>query len=237
MKYIFYFLILVVIYALVSYGRILYYAKYSQNPKIEQKNLELGSGPALKYLALGDSTAVGEGASSVEKTYTYKIAEYLGQTFTVSYKNLGVRGAKTEDVLNSQLSAARQLQPDIVTISIGANDNTHLVSKNQIISNYKKIISYLMNETKAKIYITNIPNFTGASLLPWPYIRLLEWRSSSINKALLGMENDRVKIINIHDFGWNTFPDRSVTYSVDHFHPSDAGYENWTNAFLEKIKQ
>jgi lysophospholipase L1-like esterase len=46
-----------------------------------------------------------------------------------------------------------------------------------------------------------------------------------------------VQIVNIHDFGWDKFPDLSVTYAADNFHPNDDGYQNWANAFLEKIQE
>lgn len=227
--------ILLVAYSAFSYLRIRHYATNSPNPDIIQTSFTQGSGPALKYIAAGDSTAVGEGASVVENTYTVKIANELIKTNTVEYKNIAVRGAKTSDVINNQLQQIVEFQPNVITISIGANDATHLVASKQVFANYQTIIQKLTSETKAKIYITNIANFTGAKLLPWPVIKLYEYNSAKLNPKLLALETDRVKIVNIHDFGWDKFPDRSVTYSLDLFHPSDAGYQNWADAFLFKM--
>lgn len=241
MKYLLIVLAIFVAYAAFSYFKILYYIHYSKNPHIAQTDQTFGSGQPLRYIAAGDSTAVGIGASTLDNTYTVKIAEALSLNNNVIYKNIGVVGARTDDVINKQLSQIIEFNPDVVTISIGANDNTHLVSNDRIYENYQEIIKRLLSETKAKIYITNIPNFSGAQLLPQVAIVVLEHRSKSLNPKLLALENppgnDRVKIINIHDFGWDKFPDRSVTYSLDYFHPSDAGYQNWTNAFLSKISK
>ena len=189
MKYLLIILVLIVAYTAFSYFKILYYIHYSKNPQIAQIDQSFGSGSPLRYIAAGDSTAVGIGASSLENTYTVKIAKSLGESKSVSYRNVGVVGAKTEDVLNKQLPQIIEFNPDIVTISIGANDNTHLVSRDVIYENYLEIIKRLLNETKAKIYITNIPSFTGAELLPSIAIAVLEHRSKYLNPKLIALAN------------------------------------------------
>lgn len=239
MKFLFALATLIALYIAFSVGRIYYYANFSKNPSIQQKDEVFGSeqepkNPELRYIAAGDSTAAGEGASSVEKTYTYKIAQELAKERTVQYKNIAVRGAQTKDVLETQLAQIIEFAPNIVTISIGANDATHLVSEKNILKNYQAIIASLLENTEAQIYITNIANFDGARLLPIPFVQLIEHRSAKINPKIQALETERVKIINIHDFGWSNYPDKQVTYSLDFFHPSDIGYENWTNAFLDK---
>lgn len=236
MKYIGLIIIILILYAGFYLARIFYYSHYSPLPKIETRDTTIGKGPNLKYIAAGDSTAVGIGASSTEQTYAYKLAKQFSQNNRVEYKNIAVSGARTEDVINSQLSRIIEFQPDIVTISIGANDLTHLISSSIILENYKKIISEVQTQTKAKIYITNIPNFTGAKLLPFWYVSIIENKSKDLNKQLLALETEQIKIINIHDFGWDKFPDKSITYSADNFHPNDIGYQNWADAFLDKIK-
>src|SRR5947207_2171438 len=51
--------------------------------------------PAITYVALGDSTAVGTGAGTVENTYAYGIAEVLAKRgHCVHVYNLGVSGAR-----------------------------------------------------------------------------------------------------------------------------------------------
>ena len=204
-------------------------------PDIVQKNQTLGQGPGLKYIAAGDSTAVGEGASEVSKTYTYRVAEYLSNKHKVEYKNIATIGATTKDVVEKQLSEIVASQPDVVTVSIGANDITHWVSGDEILDNYQTIIEKLTNETQARIYIANIPGLENAQLLPWVYRNYLDRRSIQLNQEIIGFETDRVRFIDIHDFGWSRFPDIQTTFAADHFHPNDLGYTNWTDAFLDQI--
>jgi acyl-CoA thioesterase I len=233
-------LLVVALYFVFEFGVFFYkYEHLPVLPTIDQSDKTLGSGPPLRYIAAGDSTGVGYGASALEKTYAYKIAQSLGEGHTVSYKNISVVGYKTQDVLEKQVSQIIAYKPDVVTISMGANDATHLVSSAKILENYKTVIKKLKQGTTARIYITDIANFDAAAILPWLYYELIEYRSRKLNPVLLALEDERVKIIDIHDFGWGSPPysDRKNTYAADHFHPNDLGYQNWTNAFLDKIQR
>jgi len=231
-------LILVIAYAAIEAGVFLY--KYKHLPDLktpDQNEKSFGNGGSIRYIAAGDSTAVGIGATSLETTYPYQVAAFLAKSHVVDYKNIAVGGYTTKDVLEKQVQDIIEFKPDIVTISMGGNDATHLVFESQIIANYKSIISLLEKQTSAKIYITDIPHFNGARLLPWFYISLLEFRSGYINPKLLALSDDRTKIINIHDFGWSNYPDLQLTYSADHFHPNDTGYANWAKAFINSIEK
>ncbi len=236
MKY--FYIILGGVAAYVFIEAVIFYYKLSNLPKLQAfSRIEetVGTGPTLRYIAAGDSTAVGYGATKVENTYTDKIALEFSKTNTVTYKNVGVVGAKTSDVLEKQLQQIVDFKPDIVTISIGGNDATHLVSGKQILENEREILSRIISETNATVYITNVPNFTWAKVLPWFYRTLIEYRNSKVNKEILEFETDRIKIVDIHDFGWDRFPDIGVTNAPDKFHPNDLGYQNWTDAFLDRI--
>lgn len=235
MKYIFYLILAIILYFIFVYGRAVLVLRDAKNPHIEHKDAEYGNGSStIRYIAAGDSTVVGVGASSVEKTYPYKVAEFLGKNHKVIYKNIGVSGARINDVIEKQLPEIIAFDPDVVTISIGGNDIDRLATEEEIMSGFKKIIEELTTKTNAKIYMANLPNFTGARLLPTPYITLIEKRSAPINRAIAQLETDRVKIADVHGrFG--SHEDVDAVYSSDWFHPSDEGYEYWVTAFTEKM--
>jgi lysophospholipase L1-like esterase len=235
MKFIYIIFLIIIVYSLVAFIKFRYTLSKANLPEILQEDKILGQGPNLRYIASGDSTAVGIGASNVQNTYTHQIAEELSKTNTVSYKNIGVSGAKTTDLLNNQISEIINFNPDIITISIGANDVTHLLNNDGIYERFNKIINQLTQNTKAVIYITNIPIIDRAPLIPSPIRKLLNVKARSLNPKLLALETERVKFINIHEFGWDEYPDIKITFAQDQFHPSDEGYNNWTKAFLSRI--
>lgn len=228
---------LVTAYILIYFVQFRYILFLAPNPVIAQVEKEFGSikNPTIRYIAAGDSSALGLGASTIENTYPYKIAQHLAAEHHVIYKNIGVSGARLKDVREKQLQEIIAFDPDIITISIGGNDIDRLASKKYVLENFEHIISELTTKTDAQIYIANLPNFTGAKLIPHPYIWMIEHRSAPINEEIFNLESDRVKIANIHDF-FGMAIDVPRTYSADYFHPSDYGYDLWTKAFLEKIK-
>jgi lysophospholipase L1-like esterase len=236
MKYISLLIVLILAYFLFEIG--VFWYKFKHLPVLEDfkhTELTLGQGPSLRYIAAGDSSAVGMGASSVENCYANKVAAELAKTHLVTYKNIAVTGSTTQDVLDKQIQQIIDFKPNIVTISIGGNDATHMVSGATILEHDKEIIQALVAKTSATIYLTVIPNFHWATVLPWFYRQLIEYKSGKTNPEIMKLETDRVKIVNIHDFGWSKFPNILLTNAPDSFHPSDLGYENWTDAFLSKI--
>lgn len=237
MKIIYTIIVLLSIYVVCIVVRFKYVLSHSQLPTIDQRDQILGQGPSFKYIAAGDSTAVGQGASSAEQSYTYKIAQFLSNTNTVQYKNIGVIGAKTDDVINEQLTKIIDFKPDIITLSIGANDVTHLHNKNKVLKNIRTILQDLTENTTAQIYITNIPIVDRTTLLPFPYRKILEYKVKKINPNIEALESDRIHVIDIHEFGWNRYADIRTTFAQDQFHPNDEGYANWANAFIFRIKE
>ncbi len=239
MKIIYIFIALIAFYTIGTIIRIKYTLSTANLANIIQEDKTFANSVnsrTIKYIAAGDSTAAGEGASAVDKTYTYQLALELSITNKVEYKNVGVRGAQTQDVIDSQLQKIIDYKPDIVTLSIGANDVTHLINAGKIVANFKLITKTLQEKTSAQIYLTNIPILDQTTLLPYPYRKYLGYQTKKINPQILALENDQVHIVDIYNFGWDSYPDVNVTFAADGFHPSDEGYNNWTNAFLSRMK-
>ena len=235
MKLLYIIIILIIVYVLVTFVKFRYTLAKADLPNILQEDRSLGQGPTLRYIAAGDSTSVGVGASTVENTYTYRIAGELSKNHSVTYKNVGVSGAKTSDLLDNQISPIINFNPDIITISIGANDVTHLQNNDGIFERFTKIIDQLTKNTKATIYITNIAIVDRAPLMPFAVQKIFSSKITKLNPKLLALETERVKFIDIHGFGWDQYENINITFAADEFHPSDEGYNNWTKAFLSRI--
>lgn len=222
-------------YAAFMFGRIIYAVNFSGIPKIVQEGVVFGEGEELRYIAAGDSNALGLGASRVENTFTYKIGESLGKNYRVIYKDVAEDGAKTRDVINKQLPQIIAFNPDIVVISIGGNDLTHVRPESRIIDNYETIINEIKNKTSAKLYITDIPNFMGTELLPMWYREVIDMRSKRINPKILAMKGDRVVVIDAYN-KWYEIENVEETYAADEFHTNDKGHQFWANTVLELIE-
>src|SRR5207244_2891774 len=79
----------------------------------------------ILYVALGDSTVEGVGASRHENNYVSLLHARLRAIYhNARLQNLGVGGATSADVLARQLEPAIASRPDLVTLSVGPNDIT-----------------------------------------------------------------------------------------------------------------
>ena len=190
------------------------------------------------YVAIGDSTVEGIGASHPSRSYTSIIFSSIQQQYrNAHYYNLGKRGAPIRQVINEQLERAIALHPDLITISVGANDirlHTKLsIFEKELVS----LISRLQSETSAQIVINNIPDFSLTKAVPKrlkPIAKVLIQRFNSVIETV--SEKAGVIYIDLHTQSrvYAKFYPEAV--SEDEFHPSDFGYAIWANTIVTSIK-
>jgi len=191
------------------------------------------------YVVLGDSTSVGQGATSQTENFSYQFAQnFLLQKYpVVKISNLAVSGAKTVDVLRKQITPAIALHPDLIMISIGANDVIGLIQDQEFRHNYQMILQQL-ESTSAQIVLLNISGFAASPLLWEPYRTLAHQRSAQFNQIIaeLVQAKSKIKVVDIYkgtaeDF--RLYPQRN--FSQDNFHPSGAGYGVWAKVIIESL--
>jgi lysophospholipase L1-like esterase len=196
--------------------------------------------PPFRYVVLGDSTSVGQGAKLQVENYSYQFAQtvLLKNHESVKISNLAVSGAKTADVLTQQIAEAIALNPDLIMLSIGANDVIGVIRAHEFRQNYKMILQQLQ-QTSANIVLLNIPAFSTSPLLWEPYRSLAHNRAAQFNQIIteLGSNISNIKVVDIYK---GTEPDFRLdpqrNFSQDNFHPSSAGYSVWARVITESIK-
>lgn len=185
------------------------------------------------YVAIGDSTVEGIGASHQEKRYTNIIYSLIKSTKkNALLYNLGKSEATTKEVIEIQLKKTILLNPNLVTLSIGAND----IGKGKQLSTFKKnltLIESIKNETQALIIMNNIPNFSLMPAVPYPLRFILNFQIKRFNKVIFELTK-RFDIILIDVYTQSSiyakhFPE---TIATDNFHPSDFGYALWANTII-----
>ena len=173
------------------------------------------------YLALGDSVASGIGSSRPTKGYVGLIAQHIKAKTGrhVHVINTSVTGAKTIDVIREQLPRIGNLQPDLVTLDIGANDVNKKVPEEVIIQNFKEILDRLPAK---KTIVSDLPTFQRG-----PQRSTLLRLNTAIHDEITNHDFELAPIFEvtsatIHDVR---------TYAADLFHPSNRGHRNWYRAF------
>ncbi len=182
------------------------------------------------YLALGDSTAQGIGASSPGRSYVGQLAtrieEHLGAPPRVV--NLAVSGATTHLCARDQLPRAERYlekHPDLVTVAIGAND---IAAWNPVAfhRNLSRILGALPDHT----IVGEVPCFH----LPWN-----ERRVTEANRMLHLIAAGRgLRVVPLHAATRSRGVRGVLTeFAQDAFHPNDRGYEVWADAFWPFVRE
>lgn len=181
----------------------------------------------ILYIALGDSTAQGLGATSPMRGYVGLTAKALEQKTGKGVKliNLSVSGARIPDVTKVQLPmlSGHNLSSATVTLAIGANDlKKH--DRQAFTRNFEELVSQLPKQT----VVADIAYFGGGRY------RHLEPEVVEMNKVITNLvEKYGLKLAELHKITKER--ERIGVHSVDWLHPSNKGYKNWAEAFKQPL--
>ena len=194
---------------------------------------------SITYVAMGDSLTAGVGVDNYEKSFPFLIAKNFAATGNdVVLKDRAFPGARTSDLKGDLLEQTIKDQPSIVTLLIGVNDIHGNISKSEFKSNYEEILSRLTKETKAKIYVINLPFIGGTDLLRFPYNFYFDYQTKQFNEVIKNLaENYNVKYIDLYSQTVDEFKKEGDHYASDSFHPSAKGYEEWAKIIYASINQ
>jgi acyl-CoA thioesterase I len=171
----------------------------------------------LLYVAIGDSAAQGIGASRPAHGYVGVLAKRLGGRWRVV--NLGISGATVRIAIDAELPVLRKLQPDLVTVSIGANDIASFDEQR-----FERDIRELFEALPPHAIVADVPSF---------YFLPGEKRALVANRIIRDAAAERGLVVApLHSRTkrqglWGV----STQFAGDLFHPNDRGYRIWASAF------
>ncbi|WP_233615171.1 SGNH/GDSL hydrolase family protein [Leucobacter chromiisoli] len=181
------------------------------------------------YLAIGDSTAQGIGASTPGRSYVGQLADrieaYTGAPARVV--NLGVSGSTTFLCARDQLPRAEKplaQHPNLVTVSIGAND----------IAMWDPVA---FHRNLGRI-LDAVPRHTIVGELPCFFFPRNERKVAEANGILHQLAEARgLRVVPIHAATRRRGLLGILTeFAGDAFHPNDRGYEVWADTFWPDVR-
>lgn len=186
------------------------------------------------YVALGDSTAEGMGATRHSRAYTSIVFSSLKSRYrTAKYHNIARSGAVLTDVVSTQLPKALEIKPSLITISIGANDIIRRTSISEFESNLFLLLKTLQQKTDATIVISTIPDLSLTPAVPKLLKKYSQYKAGKLNNVILqvGKATNTITVDLFEDSRsvLEAFPEAIAS---DGFHPSDFGYAIWANTIL-----
>jgi lysophospholipase L1-like esterase len=196
------------------------------------------SAPVL-YIALGDSTVEGIGASRPELNYVSRLHDRLRAVYPAAQvRNLGVGGATSADVLAGQLARAVGLGPQLVTLSIGPNDITRAVPPSAYERNLDAILARLTRETEAVVVVNLLPDLgVTPRFRGQPQQALVTRRTEELNDIIRRKGREyRAALVDLHGPSRDEVPRRPELVAADGYHPSDVGYARWAELMWRGVE-
>jgi lysophospholipase L1-like esterase len=184
------------------------------------------SGPGPLWVALGDSTAQGLGAPNPEVGYVGQALEVLRQRSGLPWRvlNLSVSGALIRDVLTDQLPRL-PASADLVTCGVGVNDILYTRPR-KLFSDLRTLVAAVPDHT----VMLDLPLPAGCWGLigraSVPYV-------ARINRTI--HQTAAARGLPVAEVSANFLPPWTGKFASDCFHPSQAGYRDWTRALLAVV--
>ncbi len=191
------------------------------------------------YVALGDSTVEGIGATTPEANYVSRLHERLRTIYPrARLTNLGVGGARSADVVTSQLDRAVSLQPTLVTLSIGPNDITTRVDVRDYERNIETIFKRLTRDTPAVLVANLLPDLAITPRFRRNPLRDTVDRQTVLFNEALGRQGNAygIALIDLYGPSREEVPARPELIAFDGYHPSDVGYARWAELVWKGVE-
>lgn len=191
--------------------------------------------PNLRFVVLGDSTTTGVGTTP-EKSFPWLLASWLGQKFHVTLEVVGVGGATTRDVAETQVDRALALRPDLMLLEVGANDTTHAVKLGRVQRNVASALDR-MQASGAKIVVAAPPHMGTSPVMPQPLRTISGWRGTAVAKRIEAEARERgIAYIDLAAGTREAFEEHPERYySTDWFHPGTGGYQLWAEVMFPTV--
>ena len=191
-----------------------------------------GSGPSLRLLIIGDSSAAGVGVATQADALLGQITQTLCDEFTVHYDLVAVTGARTVDALGWLPDLASD-QYDVVVTAFGVNDVTKGTSLRRFLRQQAQMLDYLQSQRHAGlVIISGLPPVKDFPALPHPLRWLLGRQAVRFDKALRQMVDQRAGCAGLA-FNQTLQAD---SMAPDGFHPGPDVYAAWAAEAVKCIK-
>lgn len=185
----------------------------------------MGGKGKLRLVVVGDSTAVGTGAPSLDDALPGRLGKLLG----ARWRAVGRNGATAADVLRDHIAEAAGGPADVAVLLVGWNDAMKLRSGRAFAHDLGLLIDKLVVASpKGRVVVVAPPVFSAFEVLPQPLRAALGAHSAGLSRIA-------ARVADEHEVDFAPgFDGQSV--SSDRFHPDRAGYKKMA-ASIAKVLQ
>lgn len=138
--------------------------------------------PELRMVALGDSSITAPGVEPLDDCFVRRVAFHLTDRYFVNLASVAVGGSKSRDVLEGQIPAALDHDPDLALVSVGAND----ALRGTTVARYEAELDQILGSLHRRVHavvVMGVGDLGTVPRLPASVRALATWRSKSFDEA------------------------------------------------------
>ncbi|MGF1616710.1 MAG: GDSL-type esterase/lipase family protein [Acidimicrobiia bacterium] len=209
----------------------LLYAILRRTPKQEEFDPSATFGdtanPSIRVAVLGDSTVTAPGVGGPDEIWISRICRRLADTHRVELKSYASGGSMAHNLVAEQLEPALAFEPDLVIISVGANDALKGVTAGVFETNLEILVAAFTG-AGATVIQSGVGDLgTIPRLLP-PLHHLLSRRALRFNAVHERVaERHGSSVVPQRESPMELWRDDRGMWSADLFHVSARGHEVW----------
>ncbi len=198
------------------------------------RNGRIGTGPELRLLILGDSSAAGVGCPTQAEALSGQLPPRLADTVTVDWRVEAESGATTADTLDRLAGLEGASGPfDVVVLGLGVNDVTHSVTLKAWLSRQNRLFDMLTERFGARVvYVSGLPPLGLFPALPHPLRWILGQTAIRFDQAIQRVVEERAEL----RFISLAFEANPSLMAYDGFHPLPVIYAEWADRLEAAIR-
>lgn len=190
---------------------------------------EVGAGPTLRLLVIGESTAAGVGVSRHAEGMAGHLASCLADRsgHRVSWRSVGTSGADCRAVRSRMLPRLAH-RFDLAVVMLGVNDTKGFTSRTR----WRSELSMLADQLPANMVVmAGVPPMGRFPALPLPLRDLLGRRARYLAREMADVcaSHPRARYVPCE------IDTDETLFAEDGFHPSAIGYRRWAGAVADAI--
>jgi len=186
--------------------------------------------PPLRVAVLGDSSVTAPGVDGPNEIWVSLISNRIAETNHVTLRSVAVSGSRAEDLLREQLEPTLEFDPDLVIVSVGANDVIKGVGLKVFERNLDALVAAL-SKTGAIVVLSGVGDIGTIPRLKPPLRNVMTRRSARFDRVhhLVAARHDAHVVEHRNDDPTIWYSDRAL-WSPDLFHVSAAGHKRWADS-------
>ncbi|MEP2530246.1 SGNH/GDSL hydrolase family protein [Shimia sp.] len=193
---------------------------------------QAGTGPPLRLLITGDSSAAGVGAPTQDTALSGQLVAELAQDFHVDWR----LEAKTGDATRDTLRRLRTIGPrrfDIVVSALGVNDVTRARSACRWSRDQSELLDLVTTQFQARgLIASGLPPMGQYPMLPQPLRWVLGSHAIRLDKTLATFADQRPELTHVA----LDIPFEPRFMASDGYHPNPEAYRLWARLLATPIR-